>query len=466
MLFWTGLALFVAAWLSLGAVAATHALLHKRDPRAAWGWIATCLLLPYLGTVLYWALGIDRVEIRARRFGLASLREEAPGLARDPDIAGQWRAVKRTGDFLLSVPLVEGNHFTPLYNGEQAFPAMLEAIRGAQSQVLLATYIFENDEVAREFVDALADTAARGVTVRLLIDAVGSYYSLPAELARRGLRYARFNPPRWLPPAMYLNLRNHRKLLLVDGRVAFTGGMNIDGHHMAARESDPDRIVDVHFRLQGPIVTQLGQAFAEDWRYVTGERLRIAPYEGPAPGMTLARTIQAGPNERWDRLSMILQAAIAAAQHRVRLMTPYFLPTPELALALQGAAARGVAVELVLPGVSDHAFVRWAMQHRLGWLLDSGIRAWDQPPPFVHSKLLLVDGHYALIGSANIDPRSLRLNFELCVESYGGDIAAELDRHFDRAIAQSVEVTAEQLSRRRLPVKLRDGLSWLFSLYL
>lgn len=451
-------------------------MLRASDPRTAWGWIAVSLLFPVAGPVLYLLFGINRVRTRGRQLGLSRL--DADAALADVRASGNGASLLpihgelvRTGDVLTGLPLLGGNHVEALHDGDQAYPRMIAAIDRAQRSVALATYLFETDATGRSFIEALARAQQRGVQVRVLIDGVGDWYSLPSAsrlLRRRGLRVARFHPPRLLPPALYLNLRTHRKLLLVDGEWAYTGGMNIGGRHVSASPAQPPRVTDMHFELRGPVLAQLAQAFAQDWQFAAGEHW--VPDRGSAPaaeaGRSIARVVSDGPNEDLDHLNLLMQSAIASAHRSVRIMTPYFLPPRELEAALLGAALRGLRVDVVLPGTNNLRVVHYAARHMLGGLLAHGVNVWYQPGPFCHSKLFVIDGAYTLIGSANLDPRSLRLNFELGVELYDAAFARSLDEHFEAVIARSLPVTRESLARRSLPRRLRDAACWLFSPYL
>ncbi|HEX6998063.1 MAG TPA: phospholipase D-like domain-containing protein [Gammaproteobacteria bacterium] len=458
-----------ALGLALGLAASIHALLYKRLPQSAFGWIAVCMSLPFAGALLYYLFGINRVERRARALRSARRTPAAP-----PDDAAAppgSESMAALGAAVSGRPLVGGNRVVPLHNGEQAFPAMLEAIAGAAARVYLSTYIFEGNRTGRQFVDALGAAAARGVDVRVLLDGVGELYSRPRAselLARAGVRHARFVPPKLLPPELHVNLRNHRKILAVDGRVGFTGGMNIGDRHLAADTANPRRVVDLHFRLEGPVVAQMEGVFLDDWEFVTGDRAEppAAPAAAPAANGALCRVVADGPDGDLDRLRALLVGAIGAARRRVAIMTPYFLPPREVTGALQAAALRGVDVAVVLPAKNNLPYIHWATRHALWELLQRGVQVLYQPPPFVHSKLLLVDDHYALIGSANIDARSLRLNFELDVEVYDWALVADLDRHFTAVRARSTPVTLADVDARPLPRRLLDGVAWLFSPYL
>jgi cardiolipin synthase len=463
------------AGLALGVLAALHALLWKRDPRSALGWIAVCLLFPWVGALLYGTFGVNRLLTHG-----AALRARWPDLAAhrarpEPDpvtrarIPPELTELRRTGDAVTRRPLLPGNRIEALHGGEQAFPAMRQAIAEARTSVRLSTYIFGTDGEGALFVDALAQATARGVDVQVLVDGIGEKYSWPRAprvLARRGVPVARFLPPSILRPNLHMNLRNHRKLLVVDGALAFTGGMNISQRQMQAT-TDPRRVVDIHFRLRGPVVLQLEDAFHEDWCFATSRPPEPLPPRSLLPaGDALCRGISDGPNEDLDALSWILRGAIAAAQRRLLIMTPYFVPDRPLVAALVGAALRGVEVQIILPGKNNLPFVHWATRAMLWELLEVGVRVHEQPPPFVHSKLFLVDEDYALVGSANIDPRSLRLNFEFNVEVWDCAFVAAMSEHAATCLAASRRVTLAEVDGRPFTERVRDGLARLAAPYL
>lgn len=473
-------AVFVGSWLGIGVLAAGHALLTRRDPRAAWGWIAVCWLFPFAGPALYLLFGIERMRSQARRLGMFSNQDGAVGAAHPIDVRHRggthaaiptWlEEVARTADTLTRLPLIGGNRIQPLHDGEQAYPRMLEAIAGARHSIALATYIFDNDVVGQRFVGALAAARERGVDVRVMLDGFGQHYSLTPitrRLRHAGIDTAVFNPLRLLPPSLHLNLRNHRKLLLVDGTIGFTGGMNIGRRHLTRDPAMRRPAADTHFELHGPILSQLAEVFAEDWRLSSGRRWTPPPVSAPADANgAVCRAIRDGPNESYDHLAMVLQAAISAARREVQVMTPYFLPPVAMVAELQAAALRGVRVDVILPARNNLPFVQWATRHMLEDVLLYGVRVYEQPPPFNHSKLFAIDGVYAQIGSANLDARSLKLNFELAVEIYDRSFTQILGSHFAAVRARSREVTLAEVRQRPLLPKLRDALCWLFSPYL
>lgn len=457
----------------LGISTSVHALLKVRDPRAAWGWIAACLLAPIAGPLLYLLLGTNQVNPKAQRVHRAGDDAASPELvALLPGVlAEELRELVRIGGAMTGRPLVPGNGIDVLHSGEQAYPAMLAAIAAAHSRVWLASYIFSGRGIGADFVTALTAAHRRGVDVRVLVDAVGDLYYFPRAstlLLDAGIPTRRFQLARRFVPLPHLNLRNHRKLLIVDDGLAFTGGMNISDHTVLGKPSAA--LVDLHFRLRGPVAGQLASAFDDDW-HDSGGAMTSAP-EPPSAAMPAAggnshcRTITAGPNEGVERLELVLQAALANAHHRVCIMTPYFIPMPELARGLEAAALRGVNVELILPARSNLRWVDWASRRWQRDLLAHGVRIHLRPGPFAHAKLLVVDDYYSHIGSANLDPRSLQLNFELVVETYCKRLAGELSQHFDAVRRSCQPRTAADLESASALVRIRDALCWLFSPYL
>jgi cardiolipin synthase len=470
-----------ASVLAINVAASAHAILVKRDTRSTIGWVGLIWLSPVFGAIAYAVLGVNRIRSRATqlRSGQARVLHELHGAVPDKvrleAAIGHENAPLRSLATLVGAvtdrPLVDGNAIEPLTGGDEAYPRMLEAIDRARRSIGLASYIFDNDPTGRIFADALARAVARGVEVRVLIDGIGSSYTFPSivgVLARKGVRVERFLPttvPFYFP---YANLRNHRKILVVDGAVGFTGGLNIrDGCWLAHQPRHPVR--DTHFELRGPIVAQLLEVFTEDWAFAAEETLSGPAWEPDltTAGTVLARGIRFGPDDPdIGRIKLVLVGALAAAQQSVRIMTPYFLPDDAVCQALDVAAMRGVRVDIVLPEENNLALVGWASTALLWQVLGKGCNVWMSPAPFEHSKLMTVDASWALFGSGNWDDRSMRLNFEFNVETYDRDLAARLDRRIADVIARSRPKTLAEVDGRSLPVRLRDGVARLFSPYL
>ena len=472
MLFFLLSILWIFSFLSAG-----HALLTKRDPRAALGWIVTCMAIPGIGALLYWLLGVNRIRTRSRELqkqgqGMHWLHVDQPPHPKDIEhfpTSSTSQALIKFSNAITRRPLTFGNKITVLYNGEQTYPAMLEAIGTAKKSIFLSSYILIPDQIGQQFAGELIAAAEKGIDVRVLTDAFGEFYSL--KKIRHKFRGTKVKAAAFLPLTLlgsfYFNLRNHRKLLIIDNKFSFTGGMNIRDRHLSMIKSNPRRIIDIHFRFEGPICEQLRDAFMEDWHFATEEKRE--PYNWPTPpmaGKACCRGISAGPNESHEKLNWIMIGALTCAKSHIRLMTPYFIPSRAQLAAINAASLRGVRVEILLPQQNNLPYVAWASNAYLFELLKYNNHIYFQPPPFVHSKLLLIDNEYALIGSANMDPRSLRLNFEFNVEIFDTETLDELIRHFDQSREQAREVSLEEMDSRSLPLRLRDSFCKLFSPYL
>ena len=458
--------------LALGLVLAIgvtiHILLTKREVASAVGWIGLVWFAPILGAITYTVFGVNRVRRRARRMRRSG---NDPGSAPDPRSSGDAEDLDALGRGIGRItarPLLAGTAVLIYQNGDAAYPPMLKAIEAARSSIGLSSYIFCDDVWGGRFIEALAAAQRRGVAVRVLIDGIGGgWLSSPTyhRLKREGVTAARFmhSLVPWRMP--FLNLRNHKKVLVVDGVTGFTGGMNIaDENVMATNPKEP--VQDMHFRIEGPAVAQLAEAFADDWEFATGEDLdgnvwapRIPARDGPP-----ARVIDSGPDEDLEKVEFAVLQAAACARESIEVMTPYFLPDERLITALALAAMRGVAVNLVIPEASNHVLVDWATRANIGPLLDDGVRIWRSPAPFHHSKLMVVDSEWCLIGSSNWDIRSFRLNFELCMEVYDQELAAHLTGIMQHARAS--ELTQADLDARSLPVRIRDAGARLMLPYL
>jgi cardiolipin synthase len=453
--------------VAIAGAVTVHILLYKRNIGTSISWMGIAWLSPFIGGALYFALGVNRVKRRAKRLRrershLFLVDEVAPNA---PD-AGPLGPLEYAIGHLTGLSAEADNAVTLLRNGDEAYPAMLAAIDGAKQSVGLASYIFRDDAAGQPFIEALIGAHKRGVQVRVLIDGIGGGYFRSGtnnRLSAAGVPVDRFlhSYVPWRTP--FLNLRNHRKLLVVDGRIAFTGGINIGAENIQA--TDPRHpVLDTHFRLDGPVVEQLVEAFADDWLYQTGEKLLSDawfPNLEPA-GPAIARVVTSGPDEDLEQIEFVALHAIACARHSVRVVTPYFLPPEVLTTALGLAAMRGVRVEVVLPEQSNHTMVDWARRVPIRSLVEAGCHVWLRPPPFDHSKLMTIDDAWSLIGSANWDTRSFRLNFELNVEIQDEAFAARL-----AGLTQGGrELLLAELDRDPLLLRLRNNAARLLTPYL
>jgi cardiolipin synthase len=466
--------------LCLSIIASAHTVLRKRDSRAAIAWVGFIWFLPLVGALLYFIFGVNRLRRQATllRAGMEHYRAHRPELDAPPDELhqhlfghrGHLYTLARVVGTVAKYPLLPGNLIEPLLNGDEAYPAMLEAIGDAKKSITFVTYIFDRDEAGLAFTRALGEAVRRGVKVRLLIDAAGTRYSWPSilrVLRREGIPYARFLPAFALWRLMAMNMRTHRKILVVDGKTGFTGGINIRaGHVLGKKPKSP--VQDVHFRVRGPVVTQLQEAFADDWCFTTGELLRGEEWfpAQEAHGSMLARGIADGPDEDFEKTRWVLLGAIAAARSHIKIVTPYFVPDTGIASALNVAAMRGVQIDIIIPERSNLPFVHWASRGAWWQVLEHGCRIWLSPPPFDHSKLVVVDDGWVLVGSSNWDARSLRLNFEYNVECYDADLAKRVEDIVETKRRAAHQVTLEEVDGRGLPIRLLDGVARLATPYL
>ncbi len=469
--FWTA----TLALLSIigGVLSLLHLLLRHPDYRSAAFWTALVVFSPLIGPALYLFFGINILKRRARHY-----RSGIPEPWRDPvpeyplpfpadsGEAHEHQQFAKTLDRISRFSFTLGNHVTALHSGDQAMPRMLECIRSAQKSITLASYIFEAIGIGADFVTELSNAVKRGVQVRVMVDDAGTRYSWPPvveALTKAGVTARRFMPSRMILRIITMNLRNHRKIMVVDGKIAFTGGMNIrEGNMLSRKPKHP--VHDLHFEVTGSIVAQIQRVFAEDWAFCTAESL-----EGPlwfpeieATGKTSAIGIVDGPDEDMEVMPAAFFAALNAAREEVIIITPYFLPTPTLMASLRLCAIRGVKVTILTPAQNNIPFVSWAAQTLYPELLDAGCRIFESHPPFDHSKFFLIDGVWTFLGSTNWDPRSLRLNFEFNLACYDSELAHRLRTELDTKLTTSREITQEMVESAPVLKRLRNGFARLF----
>ena len=472
--------LAILAALAISFSGFYHIVTTKRDVRAAIGWSAVVWLVPFLGVLFYFLFGINRLERKAARVkaGIGKTASAisrgkiktalAPALSKRPEVQAHIRLMDSVSEF----PFVPGNRIRVLDTGKKALGEMLEAIKGARESIGLQTFIFDFDEAGKKFVEALETAQARGVEVRVLMDTIGALYYRPSivgVLKGRKIPVSRFNPSLVPWRMSYLNLRNHRKILVVDGRLAFTGGMNIRaGNYDTA---DPKKAIrDLHFSLQGPVVAQMMDVFAHDWAFATRETLKGAKWF-PKPvhfkGVkAFARGIPDGPDGDVKKTRWAIFSALGMARKSVKIMTPYFLPDRILVSALNHSALRGVSVEILLPEKNNLWFVQWASKAQYNQVLEGGCKIYHSKGAFDHSKAVIIDNAWCLIGSTNWDPRSFRLNFEFNVECFNPSLARKLGRLVDGKMAKAEEITLTRIKAQSRMKRAFHGFVWLFSPYL
>jgi cardiolipin synthase len=359
-----------------------------------------------------------------------------------------------------------GNVVEPLRCGVEVFPAMLAAIARAERYVHLETYILKDDRVGRAFQAALLERARAGVRVRVLVDALGSF-ELPDEfvdeLAAGGVEFAEFHPIAPWRPRRGFNQRDHMKILVVDGAVGFTGGINL-GEEYDALESGGGGWFDMHARVRGPVVADLDTLFRRTWERATDERLLPDPTQPdlPEPPHMLATVIDNFGITNRSRKRAAYLHAIRAARSRICLMNAYFLPDFRLRMALRAAVARGVHVEVIVPEVSDVHVVQLASRHLYPGLLRGGVHILEWPERMMHAKTGVIDGTWSTVGSYNIDRRSLFHNLEASVVVADATFGAHMQRIFDEERAKSREVTLAECLRRSWPERTRQWFCHLW----
>lgn len=488
----------ILPWLSLGS--ALHVILflavlinilsNRREPTSAVLWLFVAWSFPIVGAIIFGLFGINRISKRADRKEWADQRLQRERLHREnsTDLA-YWRAVHQSlateprSDFarelnramdhrLRDYPLLGGNRLKPLITGDEAFPAMLQAIDQAKDHIHVQTFIISNDRVGRVFMDRLAKRAAEGVTVRVLYDALGSTFAMFSGFFRRYRKVPNMEVYAWtharpLRAQFHINLRNHRKLLLVDGRRAFIGGINLQAPHVTSRRRKAIR--DYHFAVHGPIVQELQYAFLRDWHFMTDAEpdtlLRTALFPSLNPsGNALVRLINSGPTpSENETVADVFFSAISAARRQIIIVTPYFIPPLFLSRALQSAAQRGVETRLLVPRKNNHPFAAWAGRALYDELMDSGVRIHERRPPFMHAKAMVVDDTVALIGSANFDARSLRLSYETNLAVYDARLVGKLKGIIWEDIAHSDELELHAWRQRPQRVRFLENFCHLFA---
>jgi len=476
--------IFAVLSVVLGFAAAIHSTMTKEEVRTAIGWVGVIILSPVLGAVIYGIIGINRirrntVSLQRRRMGNI---EQSHLINYDVTVntirkkfGQQGVSMKHLGDYVTCCFQTSGNKIKILRGGDEAYGAMLCAIEKAERSILLETYVFDHDAIGRKFVRALADAVKRGVMVRVLIDAVGARYSFPSVvhiLKKNGVPVNVFNGNIIIGLRLpYANLRTHRKVLIIDGQDAFTGGMNIRSGFSSTIRGEKV-FHDTHFRVQGPVVQDLFHTVAEDWCFASGEKLSAKvwfvsmPVLQPGKGV-IVRTVASGPDDRSMEVNQrMLMGAFSVAEYNILIKTPYLLPDRELVSALVTAARRGVRVDIVVPDHNNLRLVDRAMRAQFDQLLRGNCHIWRSYGPFDHSKLLSIDNYWAYVGSSNIDPRSLRLNFEIDLEIMDRKFSKVIADEINQTLANAHEIRLNDLKERPFATRFLDRVIWLGSPYL
>jgi cardiolipin synthase A/B len=458
-----------AAWLLYIVPLCGWIILQKREPAATLSWVLSLAMLPYVGYLIYFLLGpqkIKRQQLRRHR-SRSSLDAYDVYLPSDENCSELAMLAQTT----TGLPPSSATSVQLLVDGAATYEAILDAVAAAQNHVHLEYYIYAADRSGTRLRDALVERARAGVKIRLLVDAVGcgrlkdSFFQ---PLVEAGGEFSWFHPTRLRPfTRPWLNLRTHRKIVVVDGRIAFTGGINITDDQNEAL--NPNAFRDLHLRIEGEVVRSVQQVFVEDWVYTSGQQRRDfhgtrlwGAAEANVQGGISAQTLVSGPDSAWEPIHRMHVAAIHEARRRVWLTTPYFVPGEAARMALTSAALGGLDVRLLVPKMSDSRLVTYAARSYFDELLAAGVKVYEYGPRLMHSKTLLCDDGLAIIGSANFDHRSFRLNFEISMLFRDAGVAGTLGQLLEAEFAASEPVHAERnraFWRQRLPEALARLMS-------
>ncbi len=449
-----------------------HLLLLKKRPSATLAWLWAIIFIPFVGALFYFGFGTDRLKRRRlRRRSLYSARSSRHGGQADSTdertTALLERLPHRDRQFLqlLSrinhLPASSAGSLRILPNAREFYSALEKRIQEARHHVHLEFYIWNSDDTGGRFLRVLADAARRGVIVRLLLDGVGSHgftESLLKDFIAAGGHFSWFQSLDPKRNRFFLNLRNHRKLQVVDGRIAFVGGMNI-GREYEGLDPALGQWRDVQVEAMGPVVHELQDVFADDWFFASGEKISAPAYfpECTGPSHCLAHVIPGGPDRRNEPISKSIVSLLNEATHRVWIATGYFVPDDVILAALELAASRGVDVRLLISEKNDHPWLVVVGRSYYGQLLAAGVRIFEYSVGINHAKVMLADDRWAMIGSANLDYRSMRLNFELNLMAHSAEKNAELARILEHDFVLSQEIDPVAFAARPFRRKFAEA---------
>jgi cardiolipin synthase len=463
-------------------------LRQRREAASTLLWIFVAWTFPVVGPLIYLYFGLHRVPRKGFKKHTANQRFLAERQAREEETLplAYWRAVHDAGrvepptavgrdmnqalDRLLpNHHLLGGNAITPLVDGDGTFPEFRRAIRQAQHHIHLQSFIIGNDIIGREMLGLLAERAEHGIEVRIMYDRFGSAYAVLRGLFRRyrgtpNLQLAGWTQANLLKKQFQVNLRNHRKVLVIDGREAFMGGINLSAENVTSGKGPPIR--DYHFMIRGPVVQELQYAFMQDWHFITGEDpgeilQEIYFPHIDAEGAALTRLINSGPGHDLARIRDAFFLSFMSARRQILAVTPYFVPPREILQALRSASLRGVDVRLVIPAKGNHIYAALASRALYEELLWAGVRIFERREPFLHAKAVIVDDAFALVGTANLDARSLHLNYETNMVVHDDTFVNALKEIVLADLAQSDEVTLDDWKQRPTRQKIKENLAYL-----
>jgi cardiolipin synthase A/B len=456
----------------LGALTSVHSLMTTRTAPGTVAWIVSLNTFPWAAVPAYWVFGrsrfngyvvgrrdVDSQLYRSLAPQLDQLREHAVA----PALARQSLPVMEA---LAKLPLLGGNHADLLIDGEATFGSLFEGIAAAQHVLLVQFYIVRDDELGRALKSRLEERARAGVVVHFLYDEIGSY-RLPAsyieELRAAGVKASSFQSTRGSGNRFQLNFRNHRKIMVADGRVAWVGGFNVGDEYLVGHGA-AGALRDTHLRIEGPAAIALQLSFIEDWHWATDEILDFSWQADPVAGGDMpVMVVPSGPADRFETASLMVHQAVLAARQRIWIASPYFVPDEAVMAALKLAALRGVDVRVLIPEQPDNPLLFFAAYAFVGPLIDAGVKIHRYHDGFLHSKTMLVDDVAAAVGTVNLDNRSFRLNFEITAWVVDAGFARQMARQFEQDFARSRVMKAEDLHNRPWWFRVASRAAYLFA---
>jgi cardiolipin synthase len=461
-------------YITLSILTSIHILLNKDDVNSAGGWIALVFLSPFIGTILYIFLGINRVKRKGFRLRKTKNLFEKCNFNKDNifnNLQTNHKQLITFGYNVYQQNFTFGNVINPLQNGTEAYPEMLKEIKNSKKEILISSYIFDYDNETKKFIENFKIATKNGVKIKILIDGIGSlkffHRSIEKKLTKiNGLEFAIFLPPQIPITLPFVNLRNHRKIIIIDGKIAFFGGMNLSKHNVLVNDLK-NGILDLTFKIEGPVIEQIIEVFKSDWEFTTGKAIN-SKYNIDKNFKTSevpARIIQDGPDNKTGSIELIIHGAINSATKKILIVTPYFLPENNILTAIQIAAMKNINVEIIIPKKSDCYFINLATEANFIKLLNCGVKIYQTNLPFDHSKIFVVDDEWIFVGSSNWDVRSFKLNFESNIEIFSKSLAKKLTDIAEKKKKKAKQVTLNEYKNISLIKRIRNNACRLLTPY-
>ncbi len=446
----------VAVAHALGLLSAVHALMGTRTSQGAIAWIVSLVSFPWIAVPAYWVFGRSKFNgyVFLRRLNRPAVQKQAAEIAQTIAPFAETIESGRPGAAILKLasglPYLKGNRVELLINGQKTFDSIIAGIRAARRSVLVQFYIVRDDELGRRLKDALIEKAKEGVPVYFLYDEIGSrgLERYTAELRAAKVRAHPFHTTQGSGNRFQLNFRNHRKIVVTDGEVGWVGGHNVGNEYLGHDKKLPNWR-DTHVRIDGPAALSLQLSFLEDWYWATGEQIEVAWQAKRAEGGNAhVLILPSGPADDLETCGLMYQQAIHAAKKRIWIASPYFVPDEGTIAALSLAVLRGADVRILIPDIPDHKLVYYSAFAFLGPLLNQGMHVYRYLPGFIHEKVFLVDNTLSGVGTANLDNRSFRLNFEVTALIHDEAFAREMEAMFEADFAVSRRMTATEITEK------------------